>query len=104
MMMRNAGLTLALLSCLLLLGCGSVSGGRSYGRRGYNSGGYYSGGYGPGPYWGWGGGGGTVIVDRPIIIDSGPPVGLPLPDDIPDMGMPDFGDFDDIGDIGDIDF
>ena len=77
---------------------------------------YYSASYGRGPYYGWGydpyccRGPGYVVVlppggpdiDGPDIEgpDIEPPEPMPLPEPIPDMGMPDLGDFDvDLGDF-----
>jgi hypothetical protein len=92
-----------LLACPILLACGGTT---------YDSGGYYR----HGPYSGWGydpyccRGPGYVVVDRPIIdgpeID-GPeidrPEAMPLPEPMPEMGMPDFDDMGDMGDFGGFD-
>ena len=81
---------LVLLGCLILPACG---GGGSYYYRGYGHGPYDRWGYDP--YWRRGPG--YVVVDRPIDIggpDIGRPEAMPLPEPMPEMGMPDFGDFD----------
>lgn len=94
-MRGRAFVLLVLLGCLLLPACG----GSSY-YRGYGG---YRGGYGHGPYHGWGydpyccRGPGYVVVDRPIHIpgpDIDRPEAMPLPEPMPEMGMPDMGDFD----------
>jgi hypothetical protein len=108
MMVRRLGLVLVLLCGCSLLGCTVTP---YYGR-----GGYYNRGYGRGPYYsGWGGYGGTVIIDRPIgghpidpdygvNPDFDRPVAVPMPEPdmgMPDMGMPDMGDMGGMGDFGD---
>ena len=59
---------------------------------GVRGGTYYRGGYGPGPYWGWGYDR-TIIVDRPITEypDIDEPIAVPMPEPVPDFGMPDYG-------------